>query len=583
MYYPHLKTTPQDRIVTDRFLGYDHRLRSPDGAFYETENLSLRHFPLLSTRPLRGKLATLSHPGGLLVKDALCYVDDGTLYVNGLATPVTGLRPGEKQLVSMGAWLLIFPDKVYYNTAEPSNFGPMEASYEANGPVRYSLCDLNGRELPDPVLSETEPPSPENGAWWLDTSGGGRVLRQWSAASAVWVEQAAVYVKLTLPTTGLLTQGFRPYDGVTVEGAFFDALNGEKILYALGGGENEPDYLVLSGLIDRAFTDENAAIRLRRTVPDMDYVCACRNRLWGCRYGSDGRKVYNEVYASALGDFRNFRQFLGLSTDSWTASVGSDGPFTGAIDYLGRPCFFKEDRIHQVTISAAGAHRLDETPCRGVQRGSAKSLCVVGESLYYKSPGEVCVWQGGFPQSVSAALGEAHYRKAVGGAIDGRYYLSMEDGAGAAHLFVYDTEQGLWTKEDGLRVLAFAADEEELYAIDADTGALLSLKGSKGQREESLSWLAETGILHYRSADRKYVSRYNLSLRMAAPARLRLWLRYDSEGDWEAAGELTLSGPGTVTVPVRPRRCDHLQLRLEGEGELKLYAITRVLETGSDM
>ena len=531
MYYPHLKTTPQDRIVTDRFLGYDHRLRAPDGAFYETENLSLRHFPLLSTRPLRGKLATLSHPGGLLVKDALCYVDDGTLYVNGLATPVTGLRPGEKQLVSMGAWLLIFPDKIYYNTAEPSNFGPMEASYEANGPVRYSLCDLSGNELPDPALSQTEPASPENGAWWLDTSGGGRVLRQWSAASAVWVEQAAVYVKLTLPTAGLLTQGFRPYDGVTVEGAFYEDLN----------------------------------------------------RLWGCRYGSDGSKVYNEIYASALGDFRNFRQFLGLSTDSWTASVGSDGPFTGAIDYLGRPCFFKEDRIHQVTISAAGAHRLDETPCRGVQRGSAKSLCVVGESLYYKSPGEVCVWQGGFPQSVSAALGEEHYRKAVGGAIDGRYYLSMEDGAGAAHLFVYDTEQGLWTKEDGLRVLAFAADEEELYAIDADTGALLSLKGSKGQREESLSWLAETGILHYRSADRKYVSRYNLSLRMAAPARLRLWLRYDSEGDWEAAGELTLSGPGTVTVPVRPRRCDHLQLRLEGEGELKLYAITRVLETGSDM
>ena len=340
---------------------------------------------------------------------------------------------------------------------------------------------------------------------------------------------------------------------------------------------------MLVGLIEAAFTQENASLRIRRSIPDMDFVCQCQNRLWGCRYGFDGEQVVNEIYASALGDFKNFHQFLGLSTDSWAASLGSDGEFTGAVSYLGHPCFFKENRIHQVTVSATGAHRIDETVCRGVQKGSARSLQVVGESLYYKSREDVCVWQGGFPQSVSAALGEARCRDAAAGSIDGRYYISMRDADDAWQLFVFDTEKGLWYREDNLHAACFAAADGELYCLDADTGRILALKGSVGEPEESLRWMAETGILHYQTADRKYLSRYSLSLRMKQPARLKIYLRYDSAGDWEESGEVALSGAGTVTVPIRPRRCDHLQLRLVGEGEVKLYALTRILEIGSDM
>ena len=43
------------------------------------------------------------------------------------------------------------------------------------------------------------------------------------------------------------------------------------------------------------------------------------------------------------------------------------------------------------------------------------------------------------------------------------------------------------------------------------------------------------------------------------------------------------NGRETVLLPVRPRRCDHLRLRLEGEGELRLFSITRTLRKGSDL
>ena len=65
---------------------------------------------------------------------------------------------------------------------------------------------------------------------------------------------------------------------------------------------------------------------------------------------------------------------LWRSTDSYAATRGSDGPFTGAADYLGSPLFFKEDCIERVYPSAAGAHQIVTVRCPGVRKGSGRSL-----------------------------------------------------------------------------------------------------------------------------------------------------------------------------------------------------------------
>ena len=88
----------------------------------------------------------------------------------------------------------------------------------------------------------------------------------------------------------------------------------------------------------------------------MDFVIESGNRLWGCRYGKalNGETV-NEIYASKLGDFRNWYCFAGISTDSYTASVGTDGAFTGAVTYMGRPIFFKgEKRLSIASVKEIG-------------------------------------------------------------------------------------------------------------------------------------------------------------------------------------------------------------------------------------
>ena len=84
-------------------------------------------------------------------------------------------------------------------------------------------------------------------------------------------------------------------------------------------------------------------------MPDVDILFESGNRLWGARfgptkyiaserdnYGSIGlvKRTLNEIYASALGDLKNWRVYQNVSTDSYAASVGSDGEWTGGADYI---------------------------------------------------------------------------------------------------------------------------------------------------------------------------------------------------------------------------------------------------------
>lgn len=584
---PTLRPRAQTRLTTDSFLGLDRRERVPDGAWAETENLSLRCRPALAEREKRGLVAALRAPGGLAAKDALCWVENGTLYVGGLPTPLTGLPDRPRQLVSMGATLVLWPDRLYYNTAEPADFGSLDADWSYTGTVEAALCRADGSlYAAEPTVSDTEPEDPANLDLWLDSSGGGRRLCQYSAAAGLWTEIETPYVRLRFTTQGQLPALFAALDGVALSGAP-GSLDGEQILRALGGAaDTERDWIVVTGTVDGSMTLENRSVRLTRRAPDMDFICECGNRLWGCFYGSGGGQSLNEIYGCALGDFKNWRQFLGLATDSWAASVGSDGPWTGAVGYLGSPLFFKADRLHRLTISPTGAHRLSETPCRGVQKGSHKSLAVVGETLFYRSDAGVCAWQGGFPEPVGAALGADRADSAVGGALGACYYLSQRRADGTHELLVCDSESGLWLREDDLDVADFAASGGELYALTTD-GRVLAMTGRAGAPESAVRWYAVTAPQHYLTPDRKYPGRLDLRFRLGPGAAVRALLSYDGETAFHEAGALTApaqaGGGAVLRLPVRPRRCDSYRLRLEGTGEARLLAITQVLEKGSDL
>lgn len=590
-FFPTVQAQTAQRRVTDVFAGYNHNLRINEGEFYDEENLCSDDYPLLSTRRHRGVYAAPAAAQGLIAKDALCYVDGTEFVINekwiemGLSTEAE-MYP--KSLVSMGAYVIILPDRKYINTADLSDFGSIEASYTSVSDVTFNLCTVDGARL-DVIAGAAAPENPKNGEYWLDTSATPHTLKVYSETSAMWMSVVTTYVKIS--ATGIGAQ-FEQYDGVTISGIVKTGvkdLNGSAIIWA-----KDENYIVVVGILDTEITQtaEEGAVTIARKMPEMDFVIESGNRLWGCKYGMVDGKTVNEIYASKLGDFRNWNCFMGISTDSYAASCGTDGQWTGAITHLGYPLFFKETCLHKVYGTAPSSYQIQTTACRGVQKGSGKSLAIVNEVLYYKSRGGVCAYDGSLPTEISDAFGGVLYSDAVGGGHRNKYYLSMKDSGGIWHLFVYDARLGVWHREDNTHANAWCSCRDEMYYIDAADGKIRTVLGSGQTETEKIQWRAETGLFvsvlssakypDY-AADKKYVGRLMLRMALDPGATMQAYVEYDSSGVWEQLWSMTGKTLQTFTFPVRPRRCDHFRLRLVGQGGAKLYSLTKTLEKGSDL
>ena len=664
MRYPKLRVLESSRQMVDNFKGYNHNLRIGDGEFFNMKNMTSDHYPILSPRGQRGVYASPANPNGLVSKDALCYVDGSKFVINKYEIDM-GLNDKPKQLISMGSYVIIMPDKKYINTQDLTDFGNIEAFYPGvegeKVTASYAMCKIDGAEYTNVIISSTAPTSsseygeadsevgeyedkiekpegsdgsenPDSGGdsgkieesggsegtdgegstggegstdtsepegpahmqLWIDTSTTPHTLKQYSATSAMWVQIATTYIKISAPN---IAKNFKKYDAVKISG-FPDASRQlsemNDITYPLWEvyhdpgvieGEDESveglnDYIVIVGILDEAET-YTSELKIERTMPIMDFITEAGNRLYGCRYGTAANgEVVNEIYASKLGDFRNWNCMMQVSTDSWVGGVGSDGQFTGAITHMGYPLFFKENCVHKVYGSYPANFQIQTTTCRGVQRGCDRSLAIVNETLLYKARGCVCAYDGSLPTEVSYALGNEAYCEAVGGANGNKYYISMKDVSGNYNLFTYDTAKGMWHKEDDLQVDCFCSCDGEMYAIS--DGKIITLLGSGEPSDEPMEWMAETGEIGISSPDMKYISRLTIRMAMDIGAEFSIYAKYDFSEGWEHLTTIQGTSLRSFSLPIRPKRCDHMKLRFEGVGMTKIYSITKTIEQGSD-
>ena len=589
MYLPKLNAPDASKVMTEVFYGYNHNLRMQQGESYEQKNMTCDNYPVLTQRKRRGLLRTLTTPQGLGCKKQLAWVDGGTLYYAGAAVDLGALHigSGEKQLVSMGSYLIVWPDGIYYNTLNPADYGTLDNEITTSADTTFSLCDGNfdSYDMSSVTVSAAAPENPENGQLWIDTGSAPNSLMQWSEYSAQWVTVPTVYVRIGC--TGIGT-GFSTGDGVHIGGISYsgenvplgeqlEALNGDTILQYVSD-----DYIVVTGLIQGTYTQEGGGVEISREAPEMDFVIESNNRLWGCKFGLvDGENI-NEIYASKLGDFKNWRVYAGVSTDSYAVSVGSDGPFTGAITFKNYPHFFKEDCYYQIYGTMPATYEVVHTEIPGVQRGSPRSLVSEGGYLYYKSPIGVCRFDGSAAQYISGALGDVQYIKATAGAFRNRMMMSLQRADESWELFSYDIGRGLWSREDGKEALYWTSTEYDLYFIDAN-GKMWCVLGKEGTLEDPLEWETVSAPIGYEDPNQKYLTRFSLRMRLGAGSEADLYVMYDDDGTWRRQGGRMRAGNlKTYLLPVRPRRCDHIRWKLTGRGEVELYSVAKNYESGSD-
>ncbi len=593
MQFPILQEVAQYREMTTSFGGYNHQVSCQEGQFFDMQNMTTQYYPILSPRKNRGVVRTLQNPQGILDKEELLWIDNGKFYINGEEkelAEVTLSSESPKTMAKMGAFVIIMPDRIWYNV-DKGESGYMECSrsIKKGQEIKFFLCEANGTAITwhDAAYYEVHPP--KDGDYMLSANNGKTSLKVYSATTSIWLTVATTYVQIVSEGIG---KGFEKGDGVTLtidagedtlSDIFVNEEDDDKVSTNTCIMDKTDDCITITGILSTTLTITDKELVVERKVPDMAFITECNNRLWGC--SKDG----HELYCCKLGDVKNWNCFQGVSTDSWAATVGSDGKFTGAVTYLGYPTFFKEDSLIKILPSATGGHQTKETKGRGVQSGSHDSLVILNETLFYKSSMGVCGYGGSLPYSVSDPLGDVRYYAAVAGGIGDRYYISMRNQAGEYSLFVYDCRTGFWCKEDDTEVIRFCRHADDLYYIDAKDHKIKSVCGTllydvpEKESEGKFDWFTESGPIGYSSPDHKYVARMNLRLTLETGTNVDFYIQYDSGGIWEHKFNMSGTGTRTFSVPIIPKRCDHFKYRLVGRGGCKIHSITKTMEEGSDV
>ena len=580
------------------FGGLNENLAARDGELSAMENMTSDHYPLLSPRNKRYLTRTLKAPNGLAGRDKLCWVDGTDFYYDG--EKKGEVTPGEKQFYFINRWVVIWPDRKYYNTATDT-FGTLYASVTGTARFGYDSA-LDGLMEPyshsltlsgdmaehfragDVVTISGCTTHPENNQTLKVILVSGPKL--FFEKDVFRLDVTYIY---TVPAEGLEKDEMYNFE---YEGAYYAlctdrALQEGDIVTFQGGieatvhrGSTMFSLYVEYGAYGTTWItfdrhelpyDEAEEVTVERTVPEMDYLCECDNRLWGVKDST--------VYCSYLGDPRIWNNYEGTAVGCWSVEVGSGGAFTGACAYGGYPLLFKENHIYRVYGTRPANFQLMGTETLGCEAGSHKSFAVVGQTLYYKSRAGFVAYAGGIPSLIDDCLGVTRRKNAVAGTDGRKYYVSVDCG-GERALYVYDTVPGLWHREDSAAVKDFAWCDGELYMLLEDGGMwqIGRIRTPVGEPEETVCSMAEFADFHDGTAARKTIA--HLYFRVQTEGTLRLLVSYDG-APWQEAGCLPPGKKSLRTLHLIPRRCDGFRVRLVGDGDWKLWAISREYHTGT--
>lgn len=588
----------RDRQMTNTFYGLDKGKRIRDGAWNDMLNMTCDDYPVAATRDKRM----------LLTKGA---AEDDPLINGAITSAVKNYIPGlgESIVTAMKAG-----NTVHVNASGDND--DIDVNFPGDD---QTLLNFGKNTFAYPAMKYIE---------WNGT-GTGKVSAVYESVEGFTAHKDSEDDSMIVFSEYNNHEAFVAFLAKIKKG---DALR--VILRGVGGYEAKASYNVEEVnttqnwfTVRGNFSSESAITvadgTIERRSPTFDFAVECRNRIWGCRYGeNDDGEFVNEIYGSALGDPLNFFVYEDTAADSFTASVGTGGKWSGIgviDDYV---VFFKEDRYY-ILSGTEPPFRLREVQAEGVQLGSHKSVCAIGGYLYYKSNhGIMRMSTDSLPVCISEELGKDEYYKAIAGTDGRKYFLQVNDKLAdfmlpyKRDLFVYDTRNGLWTREKELsfELAGIVRDENEVLALGYHTetrriqpedievtvylldGAYLGNVGVDAlgtvsaagvimavDEEPDFTWHAETGLLGLGDPDEKIARMIQVRAKTAFGARLRCEISYNDSNEWTKIYNEIREATTTHVISHKPGvRCDTFRLRFSGAGACDIYSITITTEGAGD-
>ncbi len=528
------------------FGGYRHTESCGDGEFYDMQNMSCEHYPVLSTRRRRSVMREFEGTvNAFFAKDGeFITVEDGSLKYNGEEIRWVGREGIAREMIRFGDRVILLPDMLVID--KNGNCEPMETAVRLNVETVHTTYDV--------------------------VVGDGTLYNQPAKANTIRISNRGVVD---------FREYFKAGDCVTISGMTVMPKNNKSAIIR----EVEELELHFSEFCFELDTSQSqelyyemGSIRIGRDIPSMD-GCFCHdNRLWGFK-GS-------EIFASKLGDPFNFYVYDGLSTDSYYLDTQCQGNYIAGISFGGYPMFFREHGFLKIYGSKPSTYQTQDTQAPGVKKDSPKSLCSVGGSLVYLSNEGFMMYDGSL-RSLSNVFGLEWYENAVSGADGRKCYISCNNPDGSQHLFCYDSEIGLFMREDSTKIVDFSCDGV-LFALAEENGKykIISMREDSPETpgcENDFDSFVEFGDQVEDSVSRKTLMKITLRLQNESRREIFVKIRYDGD-KWETvASILGDMGKETVQLCIKPRRCDHYRIRIESSGDWKLYAMEKEYYIGSSI
>lgn len=379
------------------------------------------------------------------------------------------------------------------------------------------------------------------------------------------------------------------YDG------YIDVLNNQTFkVYDVSSNDNprhasaNEGWIVIKANIECSIP-YSGQMTIERVMPpiDDDKLIEVNNRLWSCSSSA------NEIYCCKQGDCTNWQAYGdGISTDSFAATIGCEGDFTGIARQNDSVIFFKENWIIKLYGNKPSNYQTAMFNVLGVEKGSGKSLVWVNGVLFYLSPMGVCQYSpGGQPVVISkAAFGDGKYKNGVAGRHKNKYIISAQNENGGYEMFVYDTQSGMWHKEDGTQMRCTVTYNNQMYYIDSKTGLIMCeekgdnlIENENGfEQEGQFDWSAETADLYDSDFNAKHITKLKIYANVEEHGYFNVLAKFRSKGEWVVLKVVKNEIRGPRDIEVSVRRSRFLRLRLEGVGQCRVNGILIEYEKGSD-
>ena len=344
-------------------------------------------------------------------------------------------------------------------------------------------------------------------------------------------------------------------------------------------------------LINNLYLDNGMTIE-RKAPENVRFICSHQNRIWA----NNGD---NEIMCCARGNPYVWYRYEGNALDSWAATVGGDGEFTGCVNYKG-PVFFKKNRMYCMTGSRPSNYGYSEYSIKGIKPGCHDSAVIVNDVLYYQSIDGIYAYAESTPVCISDKIYKDGWQRGKACRYKDKYYIAVEENE-ENKLYCYDTKSGLWHEEsyNGLPVKyiypgSYLTGYEEYMTVYVDynedhyTGFIVGIKDDiRYSKEDPIRWEFETTDLLASEIEHKYLKKLYINCRVYLEEynEINIEVQYDGDGEWHHLKEITPTEGENRSVwycyPMANKRLNNFKIRATGIGNAVIYGIVLEFEKGA--